>query len=86
MGALGPSNAGECAVGSGHCHPKRAGSPSSYSVCCLLCAEAASCVAARAVYLMLTDRHINSLTLSANGDPGLKTKNPKGIAVRFHKA
>lgn len=61
-------------------------SPSPCSARCLLRAGAVSRIAARGVYLMLTDRHINSLTLPANADPGLKTKNPRGIAVRFHKA
>lgn len=72
-------------MGFGHHHPEHAVSPSSCSACCLLRAEAASCVAARVVYLILADRHINSRTLPANGDPGLKTKNPRGIAVRFHE-
>jgi len=33
VGMVGPCNAGECAAGSGHHHPKCAGSPSSCSAC-----------------------------------------------------
>lgn len=49
----------------------------------LLRAEAASCGAARVVYLMLTDHHINSLAFPANGDPGLKKKIPEVLQCIF---
>lgn len=73
-------SAGEYAMDSGHHHP---GSQSSCSACCLLRAGATSCIAARVVYLMLADCHINSPTLPANADPGLQIKNSRGTAMQF---
>lgn len=58
-------------------------SQSSSSAHLLLCAEAASCSAARVVCLMLTDRHINNLAFPANGDPGLKQKIPEVLQCIF---
>lgn len=58
-------------------------SQSSCPVPLLLRAEAASCGAARVVYLMLTDIHINSLAFPANGDPGLKQKIPEALQCIF---
>lgn len=58
-------------------------SQSSCSVPLPLRAEAASCGTARVVYLMLTDRHINSLAFPANGDPGLKQKIPEVLQCIF---
>jgi len=46
---------------------------------------APSCVAAYVVCSVLTDHHTNNLILPMNCDPGLKTKNPEGVAVYFHK-
>lgn len=46
---------------------------------------APSCVAAYVVCSVLTDHHTNNLVLPMNCDPGLKTKNPEGVAVYFHK-